>query len=133
MKIEFGEDRERNSLENGIYPFMILDAEEKISKAGNEMIAVSLVINAGGNPEVKTMDWLLNKYPQKVKNLLKSAGKKIPAGMELTPNDLRGLTGTCEVMSEYKMDKKFYRINKYLPPKKPEQKAVEMESDLIPF
>jgi hypothetical protein len=71
---------DRKLLPKGVYDFEILDALEKTSGAGNEMIELTVSVSKNGNGPGRTLaDYLLPKRPEK----------------------LRHCCAACELMAEY--------------------------------
>lgn len=137
----------RDLLPEGEYDFEITDAEEAVSRAGNEMIKISCKVAA----EIPRFlnDYLVGseKAFWKVKSLCASVGiENMQPGMVLEPSDLIGKTGVCVVaieQDEYDGNNvERNTINDYLvkdvPVEKPKKqsrrrKPVEMPDDDIPF
>ena len=59
------EIQEENNIPNGDYPFEVIDAQNTKSKAGNDMIALTLRVFVGESSR-QQMDWLLESMPGKL-------------------------------------------------------------------
>jgi len=66
--------QEMNCFPEGVYDFEVVDASERISKAGNEMIEVQLRV-FNGEHKILLRDWLLDKMPHKVKRFAETTGQ----------------------------------------------------------
>jgi len=136
----------RELLAEGEYEFEITDAEEAVSRAGNEMIKISCKVDAKIPRFIN--DYLVGseKAFWKVKSLCCSVGiENMQPGMVLEPSDLVGKRGVCVIaieQDEYDGNN-FERntINDYLVKDKPpvekkqsrKRKPVDMPEDDIPF
>jgi hypothetical protein len=58
----------------GEYDGEIYEAQEKTSKAGNEMIEIKVKVYHDGGPPILLRDWLLDSVPEKLKRFCESAG-----------------------------------------------------------
>lgn len=82
----------------GTYDFEISEATEEVSKAGNEMIKLKLLIyNEDGNRRV-VFDYLMEKVPYKLRHCAVACGlqNKYESGV-LTADDLIGHAGRCKI------------------------------------
>ena len=82
----------------GTYPFEVLRAADKFSKAGNEIIELKLGVYDGGDC-VHVFDYLLEKLAYKLRNFAETTGQldKYEKG-ELLAADCEGKTGFCKVI-----------------------------------
>lgn len=83
----------------GEYSVTINSAEERQSKAGNEMMEIAVQVSAGQHAGRKLWyyivydDYALNKFG----SLLSSLGMDFSAEMQIRPSDLIGKSGTVKV------------------------------------
>jgi hypothetical protein len=72
----------RGPLRPGIYDFEVLEAEDKVSKSDNEMIAIEIKVFDGEGGYRKVKDWLLDSMAYKVRHFCETAGllKEYEAG-----------------------------------------------------
>lgn len=137
----------RELLPEGEYDFEITDAEETVSRAGNDMIKISCKVDAKIPRFIN--DYLVGseKAFWKVKSLCASVGiDNMQPDMVLEPSDLIGKRGVCVIAIEQgEYDGNEYQRNtiddylvKDVPVEKPKKqsrrrKPVEMPDDDIPF
>jgi hypothetical protein len=89
-------------LPEGIYPFEVMQATDKISQAGNEMIELKLVVfGDGSTPHV--FDYLLEKLAYKLRHFAETTGllAAYEAG-ELTAEMCLNRDGYCKLAVEKK-------------------------------
>ena len=87
---------ELGNLPKGIYPFEVLNATAKMSKAGNEMIELELLVHAPSGRSVKMRDWLMAKMARKLYNFCANCGAGLKAKYDadsLTAEDCLGVNG----------------------------------------
>jgi len=114
----------------GTYQFVIVDAQETTSKAGNNMLKVELDITGPKHAKRKIWDYIVESAGWKLKMLVESVGMTtFSHESELVGKEL---TATIEIDGEYN------RITRYLKPgsaAKPTQDAPQADtmSDAIPF
>jgi hypothetical protein len=130
-----------NLLEKGEYPFEISGGEDTQSKAGNDMIVLTVrVYKEDGSFNLVT-DYLLEAIAHKLRHAAEACGllDKYEKG-ELTGEDFVGKTGMLKLgVQEAKGD--FFaknKINDYIVPKDGEEKKElpkkpDLEDDGIPF
>lgn len=85
-------------LEEGIYNFEIVSSEEKISKSGNEMIEIEIMVERNDYSKKYIKDYLLNNDNQgmqfKLRHLFDSIGKiNIYNSGEINSSVLEGCKG----------------------------------------
>jgi hypothetical protein len=87
-------------LPEGVYPFEVLDAIDTLSKAGNEMLKLKLVVfGDGSSPHV--YDYLLEKLAYKLRHFAETTGllAEYEAG-ELTAQHCVNKEGYCKLAIE---------------------------------
>ncbi len=112
----------------GTYEFVVEEAEDKVSKAGNEMIAIVLKVN----DRMSVRDWLVSTTPWKLKQFLDSVGRPDIYEKEvIDPMLLLELKGKAI----FKLDDKYLRVDRYLIPEVIEENEATEEDpeDDIPF
>lgn len=82
----------------GIYGFEIMEAEDQISKAGNEMIKLTVHVFDDGEP-VTIFDYLMEKVAYKLRHAAAACGllDDYERGA-LDAADFQGKTGRCKVV-----------------------------------
>ena len=83
-------------LEKGHYAFEVMDAKDMVSKNGNEMVELKLIIypiNPDLHPRVMK-DWLLEKLAFKLKHFCETVGILYESG-SLTASSCIGKSGMC--------------------------------------
>jgi len=68
---------ELGNLPKGAYPFEVLNAAEKRSKSGNDMIDVELLVYAGDGGTRKLHDYLMEKMARKLSNFCHTQGLEV--------------------------------------------------------
>lgn len=89
---------EANLLKPGTYDFEVAEAEERVSKAGNDMIVLKLfVFGEDGGRRVVT-DWLMESVPHKLRHAADAMGllQNYDSG-ELVAEDFWGKTGKVKI------------------------------------
>ena len=137
-------------LKPGDYPFRILDASEEISKSGNAMIKLKIMVGNDRETEVGVFDYLVfgGSSDWKIDSFLKCVGLHPGNGrnLEIDAMDMIGLEGWVKVKTEEYIGKASTKVSAYLfdennpktAPARP-QKTVEAktesdtDSDHIPF
>jgi hypothetical protein len=88
----------------GEYPFRVLDAIEKRSKSGNDMIELKIAVGDSAAEEVTVFDYLVfdGKSEWKIDAFLTSCGMHPGEGVEadLNPNEFIGWEGRVRVKVE---------------------------------
>ncbi len=137
--------------DEGVYEFLVLDAQEQISKTGNDMMKLKLEFKNANNEISTVFDYLVAPYPKKIAAFSQTTNllDKYEAG-ELTPTDCMNKKGYALLeIQEYEYEKfnietqemeklkgknnkvKFY---KPAPEKKEEVQARdELIDDDVPF
>jgi hypothetical protein len=112
----------RGKLKAGIYSFKVDQAEEKTSKAGNPMCALTLLV-AAGDRDVKVFDRLVVKdnCVWKWKQFCKCIG--IAFKDNLSPNDFINKMGMVELVEG---EKGYLEVDKYCV-------ADDKKGDGLPF
>lgn len=105
-------------MEAGLYKFTVLDAEDQVSKTGNEMIKLTLRVHGDGAMHT-VFDYLLEKMAFKLRHFCEHSGllKKYEAG-DLAADDCLDKTGVCEIIVQPGQEK--YDGSKY-----PDKNAVK--------
>lgn len=91
-----------NLLPAGVYQFEVVEAVDKVSKSGNDMIALLLkVFRDDGDSFVFVNDWIMEKIPYKLAHFCAAAGitEKYESGV-LDADDCVGVYGACKVAIE---------------------------------
>lgn len=88
---------EENLIKPGIYDFEIVDALEKVSKSGNEMIELKLNVFDGDAPRI-VMDYLLESMAFKLRHAADACGL-LPnyEGGSLLADDFKGRSGKLKI------------------------------------
>lgn len=86
-----------NLLTPGIYGFEIMEASDEVSKAGNEMIKLTVHVFDDGEP-VTIFDYLMEKVAYKLRHAAEACGllADYESGI-LDAIDFQGKTGRCKV------------------------------------
>ena len=89
-------------LPEGCYSFEVFKAEQKTSKAGNDMIAITLHVYDGkGGAKVFVYDWLTSAFKKKVVDFCRSVGlAELVDGGELTAVRCVQRTGEVHLIQE---------------------------------
>ncbi len=92
------ESAARLCLPPGVYDCEVLEAEDAISKAGNEMIAMVLAVYDSEGQQRKVRDWLLESVAYKLRHACETFGlaEKYEAG-ELEAGDFIGRPGRVKL------------------------------------
>jgi len=89
---------EANLIPVGTYPFEVMEADSKLSKAGNEMIELQLRIFMPDGRERSVMDWLMEKVAYKLFHFCTYSGLAVEYGNgTLKSTDCVGKTGYCTI------------------------------------
>ncbi len=135
--------REAMLLPAGDYDFEVLDAEDKISKSGNEMIVVKLaVFRANGSRQYVT-DFLMEKLAFKLRHFCYAVGvgDKYESG-DLAAEHVKGRAGRVKIQIEEQEGYPPKNIAKdYIPvvvdakpaPAAAPKKPAESSDDSVPF
>lgn len=92
---------EMNLLPEGVYDFSVAKADEKISKSGNEMIELQLVIHRDDGSVTMMNDWLLDSMARKIHNACKVMGLWTDYNNgKLDAQDFVGKTGKVSIKIE---------------------------------
>lgn len=131
---------EAGLLEPGLYDFEVVEAEDKTSKAGNDMVELGLRVENGDGRGFKLLDWLVatDGGAYKVRHFAESVGLlaayekgDMPAGMMI------GKVGRCKI--SIKPAEGQYRAKNTVADyvgaavEPVGQKPAQMEDDEIPF
>lgn len=119
-------------LPKGEYDFEVKNAEEGQSKAGNDMISLTLhVYNSEGGYH-RVLDWLVSTDggAYKVRHFAYAVGlgTQYERG-ELCAEDLEGVTGRCKIVIQKSKDPQYQDKNSvadYLPPASATNSATHM-------
>lgn len=87
-----------NLLAPGIYGFEIIEAKDEVSRAGNEMIKLTVHVFDDGQP-VTIFDYLMEKVAYKLRHAAEACGllSDYEHGL-LNAADFEGRTGRCKVV-----------------------------------
>lgn len=148
MKFEYKIDKkESHLLKEGEYDFEVIKSENATSRAGNEMIKLSLLVNDNNGKSYYVYDYLLSSLFFKLKHFCESVGlnKKLETG-ELDSIDCYRRNGKAKIgikKGDKKEDGTFYNdknyVVDYLKPKPnseikiPQKPQVSFEDDQLPF
>lgn len=89
---------EANLIPVGTYPFEVMEAEDKLSKAGNDMIQVELRVFMPDGRERGVLDWLMEKVAYKLFHFCTYSGLATEYGNgTLKAADCVGKTGYCSI------------------------------------
>jgi len=118
-------------LDEGCYSFEVFKAEQKTSKAGNDMIAITLHVYDGkGGAKVFVYDWLTSAFKKKVVDFCRCVGlADLVDGGELTAIRCLQRTGEVHLIQEEYEGTTRNKVDRYdytTPQKLP-------EGDDIPF
>lgn len=88
-------------LPDGVYDFEVAKAVDKVSQAGNEMIALRLKVFTPSGGERYVRDWLMEKMAFKLRHFAFAVGlgKEYEAG-DLTAGHCVGRTGKVRITSK---------------------------------
>lgn len=102
------EEEVLNLLPNGEYDFLVKAAEDKVSKAGNDMIKLTISIWDDKNIEHTIFDYLLTSMMYKVKHFADSVGleAEYKAG-GYTADHCVNKSGRCKVFIDNPEDSNF--------------------------
>ncbi len=101
--MKFDPKTDEEIAEAGLIPpseidFEILTAQEKTSKAGNDMFELSIQVFTADGSERTIRDWIMPSFPKKFKHCLDACGliAKYNAG-EISVDDFVGKTGKLKI------------------------------------
>lgn len=88
-----------NLMSEGVYPFEIIEAEDKKSKSGNDMIQLKLKVWDKNGHERVIYDYLLEALHFKLRHFAESTGllQKYEGG-EFTSSDCLGKSGNAHII-----------------------------------
>ena len=95
------EDVKTNAVEEGVYPFTVMNAELRESKAGNEMISLDLAFDVGNDKPLTCFEYLVftEKALWKVKEFCDACGLKEQfASGVIEPDDCIGAEGKAKLV-----------------------------------
>jgi len=128
-----------NLIDPGQYNFFVVDAKERISKAGSDMIELKLRITDINHRERFVFDYLLEAMKFKLKHFTDATGlaEKYTAGL-LTAEDCIGKTGSVEIIIQKSKDPNYADKNSvkdYIVDIKlsPSEISQEFFNDEVPF
>lgn len=120
---EENSSKEREVLKPGEYSFMVVEAEEKESKQGNQMLALKLKVYGEGTDDVNVWDYITAKMTWKLKQICLAIGmeEEFRSG-DISPQQFVNRPGALfldvETSEKYGSQNK---VKKYVPlPKKEE-------------
>jgi len=135
------EEMERGDLiPDGNYDFMVADAAETYSKAGSEMIKLTLKVWDKDGRERTIFDYLLDALPYKIAHFAEATGlfDKYQEGV-LSADDCIGKSGECKIYIQKSKDPQYgdkNSVGDYLLPDdaqvaKQERKAAEAKGQPV--
>lgn len=121
----------------GLYGFKVEECLEKMSKAGNPMIELKLIIYTDSGLEITIYDYLVSSVSWKLKQFCKSVGliQQLMMG-KISEMDILNKTGICDVAYEKNDNGEFLKVKKYLEKKSsdnPSSSGNAFEDDDLPF
>jgi hypothetical protein len=133
-------------IEPGIYDFEVIDAEEAISKSGNEMLKLKLKVWDSNGRERILFDYLLESLEWKIGHFAECTGlfDKYQEGV-LSANDCIGKSGQCKVYIQVSKDPQYGDKNSIADymltdeqsaakvKRKAEAASVDFVDDQLPF
>jgi hypothetical protein len=127
---------EANLIPVGVYSFEVVAAEDKVSKANNEMIVLKLLVHDGKGGSRFIDDYLLESIAHKLRHAAVACGleSKYTAG-KLAASDFQGKTGQVKVRIQKDKDGQYPDknvIGDYVVPKDGQAADPEID-DSIPF
>lgn len=124
-------------LDEGTYPFEVVEAKDEVSKKGNEMIAIKLKVFGPNGEEHFLRDWIMEKVSYKLRHFCEVTGllPKYEKG-SLDALECVGVSGYCVVA--IKDNKDFgpqNQIKDYVltPESSEKAKSLTEGDDDIPF
>lgn len=109
MKFDLSEPqqvRQFELIENGWYPFEIIEAKDSVSKKGNPMIELKLRLDVNGTRRV-LKDYVLGAFPHKLKRFAESIGAEDQyRSRDIQTDALIGKAAMCNVIKEAGRDGK---------------------------
>lgn len=144
MKYETKSEEELRKLmliPEGIYPFEVVSSEEKLSKSGNEMIAINLKLFADDGSTNHIFDYLLAHMPSmlfKLRHFCNSTSMLDQYERGLTGEDCLGACGTVKIKHRKEQDGTIRAtvadyVSGDAAKSKPEPVLNDIEDDDIPF
>lgn len=117
-----------NLIPEGQYQFEVVDAEDKVSARGNEMIAVKLKIWDRDGKERTLMDWLMPSFPKKLKHFCENTGLQDKYNLgNVIAEDCRHKSGCLSIMiTKNQKGEDWNTVNDYLSF---EKKNLEMKKE----
>lgn len=140
MKFNPDELEETTPMQPGIMNYEIVEAKERQSKSGNDMIELGIKIMDDDGRNLTIKDFLVGTTSSlwKIHQFCQSNNLDFNGGV-LNPNDIVGQTGQCETTQETIEDgrqmlkiKKYIRQDKQQSLSSPAQEEVPFDDD-IPF
>lgn len=132
------EIQEENLLQPGIYDFEVTGAEDKTSKAGNDMIQLNIKVFGEGGRSVLVTDYLMEKLAFKLRHACDACGllKQYESG-ELNSDMFYGKAGKVKLKIDQDKEGKYAdknAVQDYVKKESGVATAKEVEdSDSIPF
>ena len=133
---------ESNYIPPGVHRLEVVEAVDKVSKSGNEMIEIKLQSEAGGT----IRDFLVfsTKAAFKLRQFLEAAGKKLQTGerINLTSEQCMELKPMWAIIGPDEDRPQYMKVRKYLKPDQVASAKAEFEAaskipsdegDEIPF
>lgn len=123
---------EDNMLPPGIYDFEVQSAEEATSKAGNEMIKITLKVFRPDGGHMLITDYLMEKLAFKLRHFHETTGRMdcYEAG-GITAYECQGLTGRVK-LKQKAAEGEFRAKNEVADYEKPEKATVDSPKDVAP-
>jgi hypothetical protein len=128
---------ENSQLTPGVHRMEVVEAVEKISKTGNEMIEIKLQSEKGGT--VKDYLVFSTKAAFKIRDFLEAAGKTLTTGarLDLTAKQCLELKPMFALVGPDEAQPQYMRVKKYLKKEQVAQALASVKTnddfDEIPF
>ena len=132
---------ENNYLTPGVHRLEVVEAVEKVSKSGNEMIEIKLQAESGGT--IKDFLVFSTKAAFKIRQFLEAAGKKLQTGdrISLTDSQCMDLKPMWAIIGPDEENPQYMKVRKYLKQDQVAAAKAEFEAaqkpadegDEIPF
>lgn len=117
----------------GEYDVKIVECNEKVSQAGNDML--ELVCQLKGDIQYRVWEYIVsgNEFaPARIREILESIGKYTP-GMKVTAATFRNAEGRLKIKHETKDGKTRARVNYWIKGEPKQTKIDDKDIEEIPF
>lgn len=111
-------------LEAGECDFVVLEAKDAdehgnplVSKKGNPMIKLKLLVRDGNNIQENVNDWIVSSFPSKIMDFCKAIGREdLWEHGVLKVQDLVHCDGRCNIMHNHAINMNIYaNVSDYIP------------------